>query len=340
MERVKILVVDDEPANLDLIVRMLRRKYEVVTASSGPEGLDRLREDRFAAVLSDQRMPNMTGTQFLAEASRIVPETVRMILTGYAPEKESMDAINLARVTSFLTKPVAPETVERAVAEAVEAHQAAVRNQSLRQRLAERELEQVELRRQLGLSRSEREEYLLGQIARLEQLALRDTLTGLYNRRYLEQRLAEETGRVRRYGGVCALILASVDHYDIFIEAKGIEEGDKLVAKIAYLMSGGATGPIRLRSSDFVARYSASVFALLVPGTGKPGAAAVCARIRQALRTATFSGLESLPGGCVTMSFGVADAPEDAANQPRLFDAAERALARAELGGRDRIELG
>src|SRR5262245_43033020 len=80
MERPKILVVDDETTNLELLERMLRSRYAVSTAQSAAQALELLRRERFAAILSDQRMPGMSGTDFLAEAKRLVPETVRMIL--------------------------------------------------------------------------------------------------------------------------------------------------------------------------------------------------------------------------------------------------------------------
>jgi CheY-like chemotaxis protein len=174
-EKPRILVVDDEPANLELLVRMLRRKYEVVTASSGREGLELLARERFAAILSDQRMPHMSGTEFLAQARRLVPDTVRMILTGYAPEKDSVDAINEAQVTMFLTKPVETDAVERAVADAVELHELHLRNERLAAELAE-------ARRRLD----EDDDGVLGE-------------------RSFRERLGIELVRLSRYGGTASL---------------------------------------------------------------------------------------------------------------------------------------
>jgi diguanylate cyclase (GGDEF)-like protein len=347
VERPKILVVDDEPANLELLVRMLRRNYEVVTAASGSEGLDRLRKERFAAILSDQRMPNMTGTEFLAEASRLVPETVRMILTGYAPEKDSLDAINHARVTTFLTKPIAPETVERAVAEAVVTYQTAVRNQELVRELEAKNRELAEAKRLLELSLDEKARELVAAIARLEAQALRDPLTGVYNHRYFHQRLAEELERVRRYGGVVSLVLADVDHFQIYNEAHGHPQGDELLVAVAGVLVGAqpSDAAARLRPMDVVARYGGEEFAIVVPGTGKAGAAAMCARIRQALATTAVPGGAVFPAGHVTLSFGIAEVANDGGadsaggGKAQLIEAAARALALAKLAGRDRIEL-
>jgi diguanylate cyclase (GGDEF)-like protein len=341
VERPKILVVDDEPANLELIVRMLRRKYEVVTASSGSEGLERLREERFAAILSDQRMPNMTGTEFLAEASRLVPETVRMILTGYAPEKDSMDAINVARVTTYLTKPVAPDTIDRAVAEAVVTYQTALRNQDLVRELEEKNRQLGEAKQLLELSLDEKTRELVAAVARLEALALRDPLTGAFNHRYFHQRLAEELERIQRYGGVLSLVMADVDHFNVYNETHGHTEGDKLLVAVAGALAGArpSDATARLRPMDVVARYGGEEFAILVPGTGKAGAATMCARIRAALAALALPGTAVFPSGSVTLSYGIAEAPTDGARKAQLVEAAKRALSLAKQAGRDRIEL-
>jgi diguanylate cyclase (GGDEF)-like protein len=315
------MVVDDEPANLELLVRALRRRYEVVTASSGPEALELLRHGpgTFAAILSDQRMPGMTGTELLSQAQKIVPDTVRMILTGYAPEKESVDAINRAHVESFLTKPIAPEAIERAVADAVELHELAKRTRALADELLEKTRELEATRRLLAMSLDERTRAVHDENRRLEAAARRDALTGLLNRRAFEERLAVEVERVLRYGGHASLLLCDVVGFRAFNEEEGTEAGDRLLVSIARVLSGASSAPLKMRAPDLVARWSGGSFALLLPATGTDGVVAISGRIRQAIDAA---------GVKIRLRFGAATAPDDAEGGVALIDAAERSLTR------------
>lgn len=112
----KILLVDDEQFVLDGLQRQLRKKYDVGTATSGAEGLQRIMsEGPFAAVVSDMRMPVMDGVAFLTEVRRIAPETVRMMLTGNADQQTAAVAINRGAIFRFLTKPCAQEDLTAAL---------------------------------------------------------------------------------------------------------------------------------------------------------------------------------------------------------------------------------
>jgi response regulator RpfG family c-di-GMP phosphodiesterase len=105
-ERPRILCVDDEPNVLGGLARTLRGHYVVETATEGKVAVERLKTaEPFAVVVSDQRMPQMTGTQFLAHAHAIAPSSVRVLLTGQADMESGMDAVNEGNIFRFLTKP-------------------------------------------------------------------------------------------------------------------------------------------------------------------------------------------------------------------------------------------
>src|SRR5215210_6797600 len=90
----KILIVDDEPANLRLLERLFRREYQVISAESGSEALELLKRHDIALIISDQRMPFMTGIEFLKFAAQMRPQTVRIILTGYTDVNALIESIN------------------------------------------------------------------------------------------------------------------------------------------------------------------------------------------------------------------------------------------------------
>lgn len=119
----KILCVDDEQSVLDGYRRALRKKFELTIAVGPEEGLRLLRDEGpFAVVVSDMRMPVMNGAEFLAQARRIDPDAVRLILTGYADTATAVAAVNEGGLFRFLTKPCPPEQLALALDDALEHH--------------------------------------------------------------------------------------------------------------------------------------------------------------------------------------------------------------------------
>ena len=120
-DRVSVLCVDDEPNVLEGISLHLRRRFEVATATSGSAALELLkRSGSIAVVLSDMRMPGMDGATFLSHARLLVPDTVRILLTGQTDMNTAVSAVNDGQIFRFLTKPCAPATLISAVDAAVE----------------------------------------------------------------------------------------------------------------------------------------------------------------------------------------------------------------------------
>ncbi len=111
----KILVVDDEPDNLDLFVRSLRPCGALQTATSGSEALDILRKDDYAVVITDHSMPGLTGVELLERAARLCPSTERILVSGYGDVDTLTDAINRGHVSHFLPKPINPSELRELV---------------------------------------------------------------------------------------------------------------------------------------------------------------------------------------------------------------------------------
>src|SRR5438132_4375097 len=104
-----ILLVDDEPEILFSLRGLLRKEFDLHTATSGAEALEILRRQPIQVVMTDQRMPEMTGVELLRQARGEYPEAVRMIFTGYADLKAVIDAVNQGQIYRYLTKPWDPD---------------------------------------------------------------------------------------------------------------------------------------------------------------------------------------------------------------------------------------
>jgi serine phosphatase RsbU (regulator of sigma subunit) len=112
----RVLIVDDDPNLLAGFRRQLRRKVDLETVESGPEGLDAIRRNGpFSVVVSDYCMPEMNGVEFLAQVRALAPETVRMMLTGSGDLHAAIQAINLGNIFRFLTKPCGTEELLEAL---------------------------------------------------------------------------------------------------------------------------------------------------------------------------------------------------------------------------------
>lgn len=127
-----LLLVDDEEAILSSLKRLFRRDgYRVLTATSGQQGLEVLASQPVGVILSDQRMPGMTGIEFMREARRRHPHTLRMTLSGYTDLESIIEAVNEGAVYKFLTKPWDDDLLRSHVAQAFEQSELAAENRRL-----------------------------------------------------------------------------------------------------------------------------------------------------------------------------------------------------------------
>ncbi|MEM6451291.1 MAG: SpoIIE family protein phosphatase [Cyanobacteria bacterium P01_D01_bin.105] len=122
-EKLKLLVVDDEPDNLDLLYRTFRRDFKVFKATSGAQALDVLdKQGEMGIIISDQRMPKMNGTDFLSRTVERFPDTIRIVLTGYTDVEDLVSAINSGKVFKYITKPWNSIKLKEVIAQAAETY--------------------------------------------------------------------------------------------------------------------------------------------------------------------------------------------------------------------------
>jgi len=128
----KILVIDDEPNVVAAIKRQLHPAFDVDAVLSGEEGLNHIAANGpFAVVVSDLRMPGMDGIRFLIRVKEVAPETVRILLTGYADMQTAIDSVNEGNVFRFLTKPCPPDTLFRVLQAALDQYRLIVSEREL-----------------------------------------------------------------------------------------------------------------------------------------------------------------------------------------------------------------
>ncbi|MBI4950140.1 MAG: diguanylate cyclase [Deltaproteobacteria bacterium] len=167
---------------------------------------------------------------------------------------------------------------------------------------------------------------------RLLALSITDGLTGAYNHRHFAERLEDELKRSARYGKRLSLIMSDIDHFKSYNDLNGHPAGDAVLAGVAESLKEG------IRGQDLLARYGGEEFSIILPETGKEEACLMAERIRARVREKVFPNESDQPEGALTMSFGVASCPEDAATAEDLLKKADDALYRAKEAGRDRVE--
>lgn len=145
--RPRILLVDDEVEALRTLTALLSRDYDVTTSLNPLAAMQELSRQTFDAVVSDERMPGMTGTKFLGFVRRSYPDTVRIILTAYSDPDALLSAINEGEVDRFLLKPVQPPLLRQALSEMLGRRRMGLAE---RERTADLERRNAELEKELG----------------------------------------------------------------------------------------------------------------------------------------------------------------------------------------------
>ncbi|MFZ4697469.1 MAG: diguanylate cyclase [Phycisphaerales bacterium] len=290
----RLLAIDDsELIHRLLQVRLQGERLELHGALSAQEGLQKARELMPEVILLDIELDTMDGFEVLAHL-KSDPKTQDIAVIFISAVSDTMDRVrglDLGAV-DFIAKPFE-------VAELKARVRSALRMQHL--------------------------------VKMLEHRAQIDSLSGLWNRRYFDQRLQQEWSEARRHGRSLSLIMCDVDRFKRLNDQFGHPFGDQVIERVAQILSGG-------RGSDITCRYGGEEFGVILPSTAADRALEVAERHRVAIESHTWSGHDDV---IVTSSFGVADltsVPTDAGME-QLVQAADMALYRAKQSGRNRVEL-
>jgi diguanylate cyclase (GGDEF)-like protein len=263
----------------------------------------------------------MKGDELLVRVHRRLPEVVTIMLTGQSNLDGVKRAINEANLFRFLEKPWHNEDV-------VLTTQAALRAFQLNAELQRHVQELRRMNEELEQTVADRTQELVEKNRELEQLAVTDRLTKLYNRLFLDRVLEREFAAAGRNGRSFALILLDIDRFKRVNDTYGHHVGDEVLITLAQILQ------VRVRASDVVGRWGGEEFLIICPDTDLAGGQQVAENLRQRIEEQRFPHVERC-----TASFGVAVyTPGDtiAAVEAR----ADKALYAAKEHGRNRVELG
>ncbi|HPM76641.1 MAG TPA: diguanylate cyclase [bacterium] len=369
LDKHHILIVDDEEENLDLLVSTLRRGNKIFKARSGEEALEILKTEQVHLVITDQRMPGISGIELLSILQERHPETGRMLITGYGDMQTAVDAINKGQVQRFVSKPWDPAAIKEMVAQELERYDLVDEKKRLTNDVIDknRELEEVneilveqksemekladEYRRQRELAIEMSEKFAKANLElikaqeeiklkntklesankKLEQLSVTDGLTGFFNYRQMLNILDNEIGRAKRYNLYLSVMMIDLDKFKNINDTFGHLFGDAVLRRTTEIIRRN------IRETDFPTRYGGDEFLIILPHTGIDRAKFLAKRIHADLKSHPFLPPEG-QRFYLTVSIGIAYYPhskvEDREGLVKLVD---EALYEAKEGGRDRI---
>ena len=320
-----MLLVDDEERVRSALERLLRYDgYKILHANNGKQGLEVLAQHDVGVIISDQRMPGMSGVEFLSRVKELYPETIRIILSGYADLESVTEAINRGSISKFYTKPWDNEVLRVDVMEAFWRHDLAREKELLLQEIqtANDQLAQVNL--ELANAIEQKSDLI-------EHIAHYDALTELPNRLLFLDRLDQELARAQRDQCMVAVFSINLDRFKLINDSFGYPVGDQLLQIVARRLSG------LVRASDTIARLAGDQFSLVLTGVKTAHAAGeVAQKILDAFASDSISiGDNEI---FVTLSIGISIYPVDGVNTATLLKNADAALHQAKEEGRNNFQ--
>jgi two-component system cell cycle response regulator len=300
-----LVVDDDEHVRLDVVRSLTNLAIMAEQARNGVDALDVAQEKAGAldCILLDLSLPDIDGWEVLRRLhtdaeTKSIPV---LVLTDRAPTDAELVAIVEAGAIDHMVKPLSAPVLCAKV-----------------RAICDRSREQRELRNRLRHA--------------LENAA-HDALTGMFNRRYFERRLREESAHARRHKRPFSLLMIDLDHFKLINDTYGHEDGDRVLVHMAEVIHGG------IREDDIACRFGGEEFVVLLRATDGMAARVVANRLRTALAAKPLVLGESREPKHVTFSCGIAASDErNGFKTDDVLGRADAALYRAKRGGRNRVE--
>jgi len=324
MERT-LLLVDDEKNVGAALERLLRHDgYKILHANSGRQGLEVMAQHEVGVVISDQRMPEMSGVEFLTRVKELYPDTIRIVLSGTGDFDSVTAAINQGAIYKFFTKPWDNDTLRVDVMEAFWRQELVREKGQLLQQIQSAN----ELLAQVNLDLAAAMELKDKQIDRAVHY---DALTNLPNRLLFLDRLDQELTRAQRDKSMMAVLSIDLDRFKQVNDSFGYPVGDQLLQAVAERLNS------QIRACDTVARIADDEFCIALTGVKTTHAAGdVAQKLLDAFAHNPISISDSEI--FITLSIGISIYPVDGVNTTALLKNADAALHQAKNEGRNNFQ--
>lgn len=291
----KLLIVEDEIANQKLLRRLLGSSYQLEFAGTVETGWAVLNSDEaIELVLLDLNLPGESGFDLLGKIrqTETLSQLPVIVLTGLTDEKDETLGLQMG-ANDFIHKPFRPEAVK------------------------------VRISNQLKIASQQR---------KLEALAVRDHLTGLYNRRGFDEIFSRELARAKRSGVPLSLAMVDVDYFKRYNDYYGHPQGDAALRFIAQHLNA-----VTRRAADLCARVGGEEFLLLWPETPAKGALHQAEKLRRTIEQDAFEHLGSAISKTLTVSIGGITLEAGDYSPQVALDRVDAVLYEAKRAGRNRV---
>lgn len=330
--RCSVLVVDDESHIVTTLSRLLAKDFDVITAESGERAHEILQRREVDIVLSDLRMPGMSGVQLLEWVHRHHPKTQRLLMTGLGKYEDAVEAINSGQVSHYVFKPWRADELLEVLRAAGRSCVLERNNAQLLDQLRKLNAELEDRVKQRTAELEDANQQLQQKNWMLEMLALTDPLTGLPNRRAMDRLVKSELRRRVRYHAPLAIGIIDADHFKEVNAKHLLTGGDQVLIGLAKTLLGSQ------RTVDSVGRIGGEEFLLVAPETNADGAAVLGERVRSAVEQARFPYNDVEIAITVSIGFAVVEEAENVEYEQMKLVAAG-ALEHAKTTGRNRVVI-
>lgn len=321
-----ILIVDDIPNNILFLKKIFDTQgYHIRQANNGSQAIKEIAIKIPDLILLDINMPIMDGYQ-VCEIIKSNPKTQEIpiiFLSGCDRADDKMKAFNLGGI-DYITKPFYPEEVlirtKNQITIQEQKKQLIRQNLSLQKEIEKRKLAEASLRQANR---------------KLEELATIDDLTRVANRRYFNQYLSQQWQQMKREQKPLSLIICDVDHFKLYNDTYGHQQGDECLRCVAKILSVNVK-----RKTDLLARYGGEEFAVILPYSSWQGALHLAQFICNSMLEAKIIHESSTTSDYVTLSVGVSCIIPDQENSPDdLLKNADKALYQSKSKGRNQVNV-